>query len=235
VLVCVIGDFDPAEPAHAELEPALKRAHDGGGAPEVRWISPDAIAADGVLKHLSDADALIGAPGPVGSIDGYLDAVEFAREGEAPYLGIELGMDLAVVEFARTVLVMARAHSNEFDPVHTDAVVTRLDPPMVGAGKRPPLVGDLTVKFTKEGRLTGCYGALTAVETHRTEWGVPPAVRNKLFRADLKAAATDETGFVSRAFEHARHPFFVLTSYVPQLSPAAAGGHPLFRAFLSAV
>jgi CTP synthase len=234
VLVCVIGDFDPAEPSHAELEPALRRAHEDG-AFDVRWVSSDDVQADGVLKHLTDADALIGAPGPVASLDGYLDAVEFAREGEAPYLGIELGMDLAVVEFARTVLVMPRAHSNAFDPAHAEAVVTKLEPPLVGAGRRPALVGDLPVKFTKEGRLAEWYGASSSIESHRTEWGVPPAIRNKLFRAELKAAATDESGFVVRAFENARHPFFVLTSFVPQLSPAAAGAHPLFRAFLAAV
>lgn len=235
MLVCVIGDFDSAEPSHAALEPALLRASEDGGGLETRWISPEAIAADGVLKHLSDADALIGAPGPVNSLDGYLDAVEFAREGEAPYLGIELGMDLAVVEFARTVLVMPRAHSHEFDDAQVEAVVTRLEAPLVGAGRRSELTGDLVVKFTKEGSLAGKYGAPSAVERHRTVWGVPPAIRNRLFRAGLKAAATDDSGFVVRAFEHAEHPFFVLTSFVPQLGPAAAGAHPLLRAFLAAV
>jgi CTP synthase len=235
VRVCVIGDFDAANPAHAELEPALLRAAPPGAALEVAWVSPGAISEDGVLKHLSEADAIVGAPGPIEDVDGYLDAVEFAREGEAPYLGVELGLELAVVEFARTVLVMPRAHSVEFDDAKAGAVVTLLEAPPVAPGRRPALTGDLAVKFTKEGRLGGIYGAPTAVEPHRTAYGVPAAVRNQLFRAGMKTSATDETGFLVRALEHGEHPFFVLVSFVPQLGPAAAGTHPLFRAFLSAV
>lgn len=233
--VCVIGDFDPTDPAHFELEPALIRAAPAGTTLDVAWIPPSAVAEDGVLKHLSDADALIGAPGPVTEVDGYLDAVEFSREGEAPYLGIELGMDLAVVEFARRVLVMTNAHSHEFDDHKTGAVITKLEPPPVAPGKRPVLTGDLLVKFAKDGALRKHYGAETAVEPHRTPWGVSAAVRNQLFRAGLKSAATDQTGFVVRALEYADHPFFVLVSYVPHLGAAAASGHPLLRAFLAAV
>lgn len=233
--VCVIGDFDPAEPSHFELEPALIRAAPPGATPEIVWVSPAAVSEDGVIRHLSDADVLIGAPGPLNDLDGYLDAVGFAREGAAPYLGIELGMDMAVVEFARTVLVMPRAHSLEFDDAKAEAVVTRLESPPIAPGRRPVLTGDLVVKFTKDGQLGARYGAASAVETHRTEWGVPAAVRQKLFRANLKTSATDETGFVVRAMELADHPFFTLVSFVPQLSPAAQGAHPLFKALLAAV
>jgi len=234
VLVCVIGNFDPANPAHVELEPALRRAHTGGDVLEVRWVAPEAITEDGVLKHLTDADALIGAPGPIEDLGGYLDAVEFAREGGEPYLGVELGMDLAVVEFAKTVLVWPRAHSHEFDDAQREAVVTRMDPPPAPPGKQAPIVGALGVKFTKEGPLAQWYGAPSALEEHRTEWGVPPSVRNQLFRAGLKTVATDESGFLVRALQLADHPYFVLTSFVPWLGPAAKDAHPLFKPFLEA-
>lgn len=233
--VCVIGDFDVANVAHTELEPALIRAAPEGETLDVAWISPRLITEEGVLKHLSDADAILGPPGVVDDVGGFLDAVEFAREGEAPYLGIEAGMDLAVVEFAKTVLVMTRAHSHEYDDAKTDAVVTVLDPPPIAPGRRPVLLGELTVKFTKDGKLGSYYGKPTAVETHRSRYGVTPSVRNQLARAGLKTVATDETGFVVRALEHAEHPFFVLVAYVPHLGPAAAGVHPLLRAFLAAV
>jgi CTP synthase len=232
--VCVIGEFDEANPAHTELEPAMRRAAAAADL-EILWIAPVDVAESGVLKTLGDADGVVGAPGPVTNVAGYLEAIEFAREGEAPYLGIETGMDLAVVEFARTVLVMPNAHSLEFDEHVTGAVVTPIEPPPVAPGKRPVLTGDLVVKFTKDGRFSDYYGAPTSIETCRTSYGVPPATRNMLFREGLKTAAVDETGFVVRALELVDHAFFALTSYAPHLSPQKNGVHPLLRAFFDAV
>jgi CTP synthase len=232
----VIGSFDPEDPGHSTIEPSLRRAAGSGSKiDEVRWIAPETLAEEGVLDHLQNADAIIGAPGPTESPDGYLDAIEFAREGGLPYFGSELGMDLAVVEFARTVLTLATAHSTEHDPALRDAVVIELTPPELIKGKPVDIFGNQLVRFTKEGRLKDWMKADSAKEEHRARFGVNAKYKTQLTRAGLKIAATDETQLVVRALELVQHPFFVLTSYAPQLRPESAGPHPVLQAFLKAI
>jgi CTP synthase len=235
VLVCVIGNFDPEDPGHSTVEPGLHRAASSANDLQVTWVSPESIVEDGVLDHLQDADAMFGAPGPTQAPDGYVDAIEFAREGQVPYLGCELGMDLAVVEFARRILTLPTAHSNEFDPEPRDAVVVELTPPELIKGKPTEIFGNQLVRFTKEGRLKGWMGAETGREEHRGRFGVNSKFKTPIVRAGLKIAATDETQLLVRALELADHPFFVLTSFAPQLRAENAGAHPLLKAFLDAI
>jgi CTP synthase len=236
VLLCVIGNFDPEDPGHTTIVPALERA--AGTAlkqDEIQWVTPESLVEDGVLDHLQNADAIIGAPGPTAEPDGYLDAIEFAREGGLPYFGCELGMDLAVVEFARTVLTLATAHSTEHDPLLRDAVVIQLTPPELIKGKPVDIFGEQLVRFTKEGRLRDLMKAETGREQHRNKFGVNTKFKTQLLRAGLKISATDETSLVVRALELTAHPFFVLTSFAPQLRPESAGPHPILQAFLKAI
>lgn len=234
MLVCVIGNFDPEDPGHSTVEPGLRRAAPSASGLEVTWVAPESIVEDGVLDHLQDADAIFGAPGPTQAPDGYVDAIEFAREGQLPYFGCELGMDLAVVEFARRILTLPNAHSNEFDPEPRDAVVIELTPPELVKGKPTEIFGDQLVRFTKEGRIKTWMGAETGREEHRSRFAVNPKFKAPLLRAGLKIAATDETQLVVRALELAEHPFFVLTSFAPQVRPESAGPHPVLAAFLDA-
>jgi CTP synthase len=235
VLVCVIGSFDPEDPGHSTIAPGLSRAADPASGLEVKWISPEQIVEDGVLDHLQHADAVFGAPGPTQAPDGFVDAIEFAREGQLPYLGCELGMDLAVVEFARRILTLPTAHSTEFDREPREAVVVELVPPELIKGKPVGIFGNQVVRYTKEGRLKGWMGGDTSREEHRSHFAVNTKFKNQLVRAGLKIAATDETQLVIRALELAEHPFYVLTSFAPQLRPEDEGPHPLLAAFLDAV
>jgi CTP synthase len=232
----VIGNFDPEDPGHSTIAPGLERARARSSAPiEVTWVAPEAIRDEGVLDHLQNADAIFGAPGPTEAVDGYLDAIEFAREGGLPYFGCELGMELAVVEFARTVLTLANAHSTEFDPALRDAVIVELVPPELIKGKPIDIFGDQVVRFTKDCRLREWMQADTGREEHRARFGVNAKFKNQFVRAGMKIAATDETQLVVRALELTGHPFFVLTSFAPQLRPEKSGPHPIFREFVKAL
>jgi CTP synthase len=235
VLVCVIGNFDPEDPGHATIAPGLELASGGSPDLDVRWVTPESISEDGVLDHLQEADAVFGAPGPTRAHDGYIDAIEFAREGGLPYLGCELGMDLGVVEFARRVLTIATAHSTEFDPALRDAVIIELVPPELIKGKPTEIFGEQTVRLAKDSRMRTWLKADTIREEHRARYGVNPQHKVPLTRAGLKIAATDETQLLVRALELSSHPFFVLTSFAPQLRPDSAGAHPLFVEFLKAI
>jgi CTP synthase len=232
----VIGSFDSEDPGHATLVPSLMRA--GGGSAkvaDVTWIEPETLVEDGVLDHLQNADGIVGAPGPTQAPDGYLDAIEFAREGGVPYLGSELGMELAVVEFARRVMTLATAHSTEFDPALRDAVVVELQPPELIKGKPVDIFGVQNVRYTRESRLREWMKADVGREEHRSRYGVNAKYKNQLIRAGMRVSATDETQLVVRALELAEHPFFVLTSFAPQLRPEQAGPHPILQQFVKAM
>jgi CTP synthase len=217
------------------IESGLRRAARPGADLAVSWVSPDEIQEDGVLDHLQNADGILGAPGPVQSPDGYIDAVEFAREGSRPYLGCEVGMDLGVVEFARRILTIANAHSTEFEPALRDAVIIELVPPELIKGKPTNIFGEQLVRYTKDARLKDWLQADTSREEHRARYGLNQQYKNQLVRAGLKIAATDETQLVVRALEFTGHPFFVLTSFSPHLRSEKAGPHPILREFLKAV
>jgi CTP synthase len=211
------------------------RAARSPGALEVRWVAPEVISEEGVLDHLQDADGIVGAPGPTQSVDGYLDAIEFAREGELPYFGCELGMDLGVVEFARTVLTIPNAHSIEYDPDPREAVIVQLTPPELIKGKPTNIFGNQLVRFTKDCRLKDWAKSDVGHEEHRAKYSINPKYKNQLVRAGMKIAATDETQLLIRALELTGHPFYVLTSFAPQLRPDQDGGHPILREFLAAI
>jgi CTP synthase len=236
VRVCVIGNFRPEDPGHATIASALLLAAPNGvSVDDIEWIAPETLVEDGVIDHLKDADGIVGAPGPTEAPDGYLDAIEFAREGQVPYFGCELGMDLAVVEFARTVLSIATAHSTEFDPMLRDAVIVELVAPELIKGKPIEIFGELMVKFSKEARLRDWMKADASREEHRAMFGVNSKYKTQLTRAGLKVAATDDTQLLVRAIELADHPFFVLTSFAPQLRPETAGPHPILQAFINSI
>lgn len=235
MLVCVIGNFDPEDPGHAAIAPGLERASGGSSDLDVRWVTPESISEDGVLSHLQDADAVFGAPGPINAPDGYLDAIEFAREGGLPYFGCELGMDLGAVEFARRVLTIATAHSTEFESALRDAVIIELVAPEVIKGKPTEIFGDLTVRLAKDSKLRGWLKSDTVREEHRSRYGLQAQYKTPFTRAGMKIAATDETQLLVRALELTGHPFFVLTSFAPQLRPESAGAHPVFVEFLKAI
>ncbi len=232
--VCVIGEPDSEDPGLAMVEPALAAAASPTDKLEVVWISPATLSEEGVLDHLGDADAIFGPPGPTDAPDGYVDAIEFAREGQLPYFGCELGMDLAIVEFARRVLTLPGAHSIEFDDTPRDTVVVELTPPELVRGRPAEIFGDLVVKYVKDARMRGWIGADTSREVHRARYTISQKHKNPVARAGFKFAATDETQLVVRALELTGHPFFVVTSFAPHLRAPDLGPHPILKAFVDA-
>ena len=154
---------------------------------DVEWIAPESLVEDGVIDHLKDADAIFGAPGPTQAPDGYLDAIEFAREGQLPYFGCELGMDLAVVEFARTVLSSRpRTAPSSIRCSATRSSSSSIAPELI-KGKPIEIFGEQMVRFTKEARLRDWMKADGRREEHRAQFGVNSKYKTQLTRAGLRS------------------------------------------------
>ena len=224
--VGIIGDRDPDNTTHAATDRALAHAAGFLGVSlDVEWLPTDALEgyALGVTRGF---DALFCSPGsPYRSLDGALEAIRVAREGNVPFLGTCGGFQHAVVEYARNVLGLAAAGHTEYDP---DAAV-----PFVSALSCSPFGQKMRVDLEPGSRSRGIYGAPEAEEEYRCNYGLEPGSRKLLEAGGLDAAGTDPVGEV-RILELPGHPFYVVTLFVPQLRSSPGVPHPLIATFVEA-
>jgi CTP synthase (UTP-ammonia lyase) len=206
IRVGLIGDRDPAVPAHQAIPRALALAAEASGvAVAHEWVPTDQITAD---ARVAGYDALWCVPAsPYRSTDGALRAIRFAREQARPFLGTCGGFQHAVLEYARSVLGWADAEHAETAPDAGLLVVTPLACALVEAQG--------AVRFRPGSLLREAYGTEEAVEGYRCRYGLNPAFRDALTAGPLRVAAEDEAGDV-RAVELDGHPFFVATLFQPE-------------------
>lgn len=204
---------------------------------EVRSIHSEHISADDVDKKLMGLDGILVAPGfGERGIEGKIKAVQYARENDVPFLGICLGMQMAVIEFARNVLGLAGANSTEMDENTPDPVISLME--------EQKLVTDMggTMRLgawdcvLEEGSLVhDVYGALDIAERHRHRFEFNNDYKKRMEDAGLKATGLNpKTGLVE-VIEIPAHPWFVGVQYHPEYRSTVANPHPLFVGFVKAV
>ncbi|MBF0127669.1 MAG: CTP synthetase, partial [Magnetococcales bacterium] len=197
-----------------------------------------------------DADALLGGvdgilvPGGFGErgAEGKIRAVQYAREHKVPYLGICLGMQMAVVEFARNVAGIPRANSSEFvedtpDPVialltewkSEDEIQRRDNDADKGGTMR---LGAYPCVLTPGSHAATAYGTLTLSERHRHRYEFNNNYRERLQKAGLIISGTSPDGELVEVIEMPNHPFFVACQYHPEFKSRPRAPHPLFTAFI---
>lgn len=205
VRIGLIGDYDPAVPAHQAIPRALALAAAAGVAVAHEWVPTDEITSD---ARVAGYDALWCVPAsPYRSTEGALRAIRFAREQGRPFLGTCGGFQHAVLEYARSVLGWSGAEHAETHPGAECLVVTPLECALVEAQG--------TVRLLPGSRLRTAYGTDEAREGYRCRYGLNPAFRAALTAGPLRVAAEDEAGDV-RAVELDGHPFFVATLFQPE-------------------
>lgn len=224
IRVGLVGDHDPAVPAHQAIPRALALAEEATGVTVAHeWVPTDEITAD---ARLSAYDALWCVPAsPYRSTDGALRAIRFAREQGRPFLGTCGGFQHAVLEYARSVLGWVDAEHAETAPYAGLLVVTPLACAMVEAQG--------AVRFRPGSRLRAAYGTDEAVEGYRCRYGLNPALRDALTAGPLRIAAEDEAGDV-RAVELDGHPFFVATLFQPERAALRGEVPAIVTAFVRA-
>jgi CTP synthase len=237
--IALVGKYVQLEDAYLSVVEALKHAGAHHGAKvEVEWIDSERVGEPEIDARLESASGIL-IPGGFGGrgIEGKIRAAQIAREREIPYLGICLGMQVAVAEFARSVAGMTGANSTEFD-LETPFPVIDLLPEQkeiadMGGTMR---LGADPVKLHESTRVRALYGEAVIYERHRHRYEVNNHLRRRLEGAGLICSGTSPDERLVEAIELPadRHPFFVASQYHPEFKSRPERPAPLFREFVGA-
>jgi CTP synthase (UTP-ammonia lyase) len=228
----LIGDPLPefARPQDAMLEMIRRSADALAIGVRTKWI-PTRSIADGERDLLVEADALWCTPGsPYLSLDGALAGIRYARENGVPFVGTCAGFQHAVLEFARNVLGIADAASEEYEPDSTSLFVTRLSCPIA--------TQTLRIDLDERSHAAAVYAITSILEYYYCNFGLSAEFANRIDAAGLRIVGKDQNG-EPRVLELREHPFFIVTLFVPGASYVEgsiriAGAHPLVTALLRA-
>ncbi|TCV90203.1 CTP synthase [Sulfurirhabdus autotrophica] len=211
----------------------------------INYIDSENIEKEGT-DCLNGMDAIL-VPGGFGKrgVEGKIQAIQFARENKIPYLGICLGMQLAVIEYARHKAGMLKAHSTEFDPETPYPVVALISEWQDKDGKletrdaKSDLGGTMRLggqkAMLKSGSLASkVYGADHVVERHRHRYEVNNALLPQLEAAGLIVSGRSASEDLCEMIELADHPWFIACQFHPEFTSTPRDGHPLFKAFVEA-
>ena len=238
VEIALVGKYVGLHDAYLSVVEAL--AHGGienDVKVDIRWMDSEALTDENAHRMLEGCGGVL-VPGGFGSrgVDGMLSAIRYAREEGVPYFGICLGMQMAVVEFARHVAGLPTAHSSELDP-ETSAPVIDLMPDQVGVTAKGGTMrlGAYPCRLTaQEGPSWEAYQALDISERHRHRYEFNNAYREVLTAHGLKLAGLSPDGRLVEMVELPGHPWFVGVQFHPEFKSRPNRAHPLFRAFVGA-
>jgi CTP synthase len=238
VTIAMVGKYIDLRDAYLSVIEALK--HGGfhhGARVDIRWVASDEIATGDVDRLLGDADGVL-VPGGFGvrGVEGKVDAIRFARERGIPFLGICLGLQCAVIEFARNVAGLPGAGSSEFDPASQDPVIDLLPEQTqitdMGGTMR---LGAQPCHLVPGTKAAAAYdGAEVVYERHRHRYEVNPAYHEVLQRHGLVFSGASPDGRLVEMIELRDHPFFVAGQFHPELKSRPTRPHPLYRDFVGA-
>jgi CTP synthase len=239
VRIALVGKYVKLEDAYLSVVEALRHAGiEHGTRIAVDWIDSEALENEQARERLAGADGIL-IPGGFGGrgVEGKIAAAQVAREEGIPYLGICLGMQVAVAEFARHVADMPGANSTEFDPETPFPVIDLLPEQKeisdLGGTMR---LGADPVKLHDGTRVRELYGEAVIYERHRHRYEVNNHLRRRIEAAGLVASGTSPDEQLVEAVElpSSEHPFFVASQYHPEFKSRPDRPAPLFRGFVRA-
>lgn len=247
VTVAMVGKYVELPDAYKSINEALLHA----GISHKTHVNIDYVDAetleadDSLLARLSDADAIL-VPGGFGErgTGGKLKAITYARTHNIPYLGICLGMQLAVIEYARNVLGIA-ANSTEFDRKCAEPIIglitewldergelqIRSDESDLGGTMR---LGSQQAELVADSKLRQIYGSASISERHRHRYEMNNRYIEPLEQAGMKVSGYSAKQHLVESVEISNHPWFVAVQFHPEFTSSPRGGHPLFNSFIKA-
>jgi CTP synthase len=238
VEIAVVGKYVSLPDAYLSVVEALTHAgiHHGVDV-RIRWVSADALTSTTDTERALAGVHGVLVPGGFGvrGIDGKIAAARHARERHIPYFGICLGLQVAVIEFARHVLGLSEANSSEFDADSPDAVVDLMadqrDISDLGGTMR---LGVYPCKVAEGTRTAAAYGEPVVYERHRHRWEVSNRYRARLAEAGMRFSGLSPDDRLVEVIELAEHPWFVASQFHPEFRSRPNRPHPLFRDFVGA-
>ena len=235
--IAVVGKYVNLRDAYLSVMESLMHGgfHHGVDV-RITWVASDDLGGDATERALAAMDGIL-IPGGFGvrGVEGKVDAVRFARERGIPFLGICLGLQCAVVEFARNVCGLDGANSSEFDPATPHPVIDLLPEQKnvtdLGATMR---LGAQPCHLVPGTVAAKAYGDDVVSERHRHRFEVNPAYHDVIARGGMVISGTSHDGRLAEIVELPEHPFFVAGQFHPELRSRPTRPHPLFREFVAA-
>jgi CTP synthase len=238
VSIAVVGKYTDLHDAYKSVQEALVHggiASDAGV--RIDWLSSDQFSSQETAgRLLAPYDGLL-VPGGFGirGIEGMIEAIRWARENQLPFLGICLGLQVAVIEFARNVCGMSETSSTEFEPECETPVIALManqrEVKDLGGTMR---LGAYAARLRKDSRAAQAYGTLQISERHRHRWEVNNAYRDLLAEHGLRLSGQSPDGGLVEIIELPDHPWFLGCQFHPELKSRPTRPHPLFAAFVAA-
>ena len=236
VKIGLIGKYVSLPDAYLSVAESLKHAGFFHNADlEIEWIASDDLEAANLDEVLGGVDGIL-VPGGFGvrGIEGKIQAVRYARENQIPFLGICLGLQCAVIEFARNVAGLEGANSAEFDassPFPVVDVLAGQDLSSLGGTMR---LGAYPCKLKPGSKAAAAYDGELIYERHRHRYEVNPRLRRKLEDAGLVCSGESPNGTLVEIIELPDHPWFVAGQFHPEFKSRPDRPQPLFRDFVGA-
>ncbi|GAB6064163.1 CTP synthase [Deferrisoma palaeochoriense] len=237
VRIALVGKYVDLKESYKSLSEAL--VHGGIGNEckvEIEYVDSEAIESEGIPELLGEVDGIL-VPGGFGQrgTEGKIEAIRYAREQGIPFFGICLGMQLAVVEYARNVCGLKGAGSSEFDEACSDPVID-LMPDQRGVVEKGGTMrlGAYPCRLQEGTKAHAAYGTKEISERHRHRYEVNNAYRDTLQEHGMVLSGLSPDGRLVEMVEVPDHPWFVGCQFHPEFKSRPTDPHPLFRAFVRA-
>jgi CTP synthase len=237
VTIAVVGKYIEHRDAYKSIYESLDHAGFSHAARViVKRIEAEELADQGPEVLLSGVDGIL-VPGGFGmrGIEGKIEAIRYARQCEIPFFGICLGMQCAVIEFARNVLGFKDANSSEFVDSTNHPVICLLEDQKSVTEKGGTMrLGAQPCVLDEDSLAAWCYGEKEVSERHRHRYEFNPEFKSQFEDAGMKISGTSPSGTLAEIVEIPDHPWFLAAQFHPEFKSKPLAPHPLFRGFIEA-
>ncbi len=237
ISIAVVGKYTEHRDAYKSIYESLDHAGISNRAQvRIQRIHSEAVEREGAERLLTGVDGVL-VPGGFGErgIEGKVETIRFTRQRGIPFFGICLGMQCAVVEFARNALGLEGANSTEFDKNNPHPVICLLNEQKAITDKGGTMrLGAQPAKLVPGSRTAECYGTRETSERHRHRYEFNNAYREPFAAGGMQVVGTSPDGLLAEIVEIPDHPWFVAVQFHPEFKSQPTRPHPLFNAFVAA-
>ena len=232
VTIGLVGKYVQLHDAYLSVAEAIRHAgYENGARTHIEWIDSETVTKDNVAQVIGKCNGII-VPGGFGNrgIEGKIETAKYCRENNIPFLGICLGMQISVIEFARNVCGMTDANSGEFDELSKHKVIDFLPDQHANIDKGGTLrLGAYPCKIKPNTQMYRCYNKELISERHRHRYEFNNDFRDELENAGLVISGTSPDDYIVETVEIPQNDFFVGVQFHPEFKSRPNKAHPLFR------
>ncbi|WP_333023048.1 CTP synthase [Wolbachia endosymbiont of Pentidionis agamae] len=235
VTISIVGKYTEFPDTYKSLVEALNHAGiDNKVRVNINWVNARVLNEQLLTERLQNSSAIL-VPGGFGDngIEGKILAICYARKNAVPFLGICLGMQLAVIEFARNVMKLEDAHSEEFYACK-DPIIKLMNTLNDNISKGVMRLGGYRFKINPYSKMSTIYGSFTISERHRHKYTLNLSYKDDLEKNGMICSSISEDGLYVEAIELEDHPWFVGVQFHPEFKSQPFSPHPLFLSFIKA-